>query len=269
MSRLEQLPPEFIGMIADYLQPFDKIQLKMASPIMNQKVPPVIFESESACRAFQTYYETRCPPERRTARACRECSEVLSICEYADEEGETNYWLEATCIRCRISSGHYDSGYKSTVGGVKMWGCAGCEKAKVANKIRPHKRLYKRVGVTTASKRAGTLLPPILNKWAQRPPTTLTPEKEDEALTKHIVRYSLSAKAISETGLLKTRRTDIPGVAYRIKKLKGAGADIRPRIKAAAWRAMKLSKPRTLKQMEMDRIMRAIMLGHPADFDEL
>lgn len=100
-------------------------------------------------------------------------------------------------------------------------------------------------------------------KWAQRPPSALTPEREDRSFIKHARRAGMTCPEIMSSGVLKTGRTDFSGVTYRIKQLRHQGKDINARTKLAAFHRLRRATkgPSTPIQRDTHRMVLAIQQG--------
>ncbi|KAI4174182.1 MAG: hypothetical protein LQ343_002517 [Gyalolechia ehrenbergii] len=103
----------------------------------------------------------------------------------------------------------------------------------------------------------------FLRRWSSRSWHGQSEETKDRYFIKHATRWGMSPKAIASSGILQTGRKDPPGVRYRIRLLKGAHKDVRPRTKSTAWREFKRSRnePRTPKQQERENLLQAIKNG--------
>ncbi|KAL8687815.1 MAG: hypothetical protein Q9218_006117 [Villophora microphyllina] len=100
-------------------------------------------------------------------------------------------------------------------------------------------------------------------RWAQRPPSGLSPEREDRSFIKHARRWGMSDKAISESGVLQTGRIDVRGVNYRIHQMLRKGKDVYPRTLGYAWHRYQAAQrvPNTPKAVEVHRFKAAILQG--------
>ncbi|KAL9026166.1 MAG: hypothetical protein Q9196_005125 [Gyalolechia fulgens] len=103
----------------------------------------------------------------------------------------------------------------------------------------------------------------FLRRWAARSWNGESAEVKDRYFIKHATRWGMSDSAIANSGILQTGRRDRPGVRYRVRLLKGAHKDVRPRTKFTAWREWKKGRhgPHTPRQHEQENLLRAIRNG--------
>lgn len=131
MARLDQLPPELLGMITDHLEPIAHLALRMTSKttLTLTRRSPIL--SKAAWVAFNHAFEKGA--RRRPVRLiCTLCSKILSHDSFSDSQAQKGLHFRF-CIACGLLSQKYCRG-SFKIGKVQCFACPGCRKGVMVEK---------------------------------------------------------------------------------------------------------------------------------------